>query len=409
MATNSNTSGWFSWLIPVVAVVLGSFLGAASARSKYQEPILELAQHEALADSSKTATLEDAKPIVHLPAPTTYEFGVMARGERDSHNFKVQNLGTGPLTLKVLDTTCKCTVGEIGKDSVAPGETVDVTLEWEAKSYAREFRQSATIETNDQGKYREIIFSVAGQVLQLAMPDTPLMKFSRVSRSEPQSFSTKVYGYRDRDLVITGHTFSDSELAPFFDITSKPLPKDEWEDKEAKSGIRVTVNIKPGLPLGRNRQIIALETNKADIASMDVAVEMTVVSDISVLGRASRFDDETNLLRFGSVDSKKGDFEQLFLMVKGKHLEDVEFSVASIDPEAALAVEIGDARPLTETDADGNETVVAKRFPLAVRVKPGSPVVRRLGSKQGELGKIVLNTKHPEVDKFDIKVQFSTQ
>lgn len=406
---NSNSTGRFSWLIPVAAIGLGTLIGAATARAKYQEPILELAQHEALPDSSKVAVLEDAKPIVHLPVPSTYEFGVMAREEERSHTFKVQNIGSGPLTLKVLDTTCKCTVGALGKENVLPGETADVTLTWQAKSYAREFRQSATIETNDQGKFREIVFSVSGQVLQLAMPDTPLMKFSRVSRSDPQSFVTKVYGFRDKDLVITGHTFTENDIAEYFDIKTEPLPRDEWEDSEAKSAIEVTVNIKPGLPLGRNRQIIVLETNKGDIAPMDVAVEMTVVSDISVLGRASRFDDEMNLLKFGSVNSAKGETERLHLMVKGKHMEVVDFSVESIDPESALEVQIGDPVDVTQTDADGNDELLARRFPLTVSVKQGSPSLRRLGSKQGELGKIVLNTKHPEIEQFDIKVQFSTQ
>ena len=212
MAANSNSIGRLSWLIPIAAVALGGFIGAATAKARYQEPVLELAQHKALPDSAEAPVLEDAKPIVYLPVPTEYEFGVMAREEERSHTFKVQNIGNGPLTLKVLDTTCKCTVGALGKDNVLPGETADVTLTWQAKSYAREFRQSATIETNDQGKFREIIFSVSGQVLQLAMPDTPLMKFSRVSRGDPQSFVTKVYGFRDKDRVITGHTFSKKKL-----------------------------------------------------------------------------------------------------------------------------------------------------------------------------------------------------
>lgn len=408
--TKSASLGSFTWLIPIAALAAGGLVGTTTARAKYKEPTLELAQHEATADPTKVAEFTpDGEPIVHLPIPSTYEFGVMARGEERSHSFKVQNIGGGPLTLTVLDTTCKCTVGDIGNDTVKPGETADVTLTWVAKSYDREFRQSATIETNDPGKYREIIFSIEGKVAQLALPDTPIMKFQRVSRTEPQSFVTKVYGYRDRDLIIAGHSFAKPEIAEFFDIKTEPLPKEEWEDSEAKSAIQVTFDIKPGLPLGRNQQIISLETNKADIPPMEVSVELIVISDISVMGKLTEFNDETNMAKFGVVDSSRAREMYLNLWVKGEYKEEVDFSVASIDPESVLEVDIGDPKDLTSTDADGNETVLTRRFPLTVRVKKDSPSVRRMGSKQGELGRIVLNTNHPEIEQFDIKVQFATQ
>lgn len=394
------------WLIPILAIVAGTAIGASTALSKYQEPELRLAGHEVTADE-KPPAVKDAKPRVYLPTPNTFDFGVMARNEQQSHTFKVQNIGSGPLTLKVLDTTCKCTVGKLGNDTINAGETADVTLTWEAKSYDREFRQSATIETNDQAQ-REIVFSIFGQVLQLAMPDLPLVKFSRVLRSEPLSFQTTVYGYRDKDLVITGHEFSNEEIADFFSVRTEPLLEGEWEDPQAKSAIRVRVDIKPGLPMGVVRQIIALQTNKPDIAPMDVAVDMTVVSDISVLGDR-RFNDELNLLSLGPVPKATGITANMHLMVKGKYKEQVEFSVAELDPEEALEVTIGDPVDITTTNADGEEVLITRRFPLRISVKPGSPNVQRMGSKQGELGRIVFRTNHPDIEQFDIRVQFAVQ
>lgn len=394
------------WLIPLLSIVAGSTVGGLSAGLNYQEPQLRLAGHVATA-SDPPAPLEDAKPRVYLPAPNHYDFGVMARNERQSHTFKVRNIGGGPLTLKVLDTTCKCTVGSLDNDTIQPGETGDVTLTWEAVSYDREFRQSATIETSDQSQ-REIILSVSGQVLQLAMPDLPLVKFSRVSRSDPQSFQTKVYGYRDKDLVITGFSFSDEETADFFTVKTEPLPKEDWADAQAQSAILVSVDIKPGLPLGIVRQIMALETNKEDIAPMDVAIDMTVVSDISVLG-GREFNDETNLLRLGPVQKSDGKESKLHLMVKGQYKEQVQFSVAEMDPASALDVRISEPVDIKTTNDEGIESLAARRFPLAILVKKDSPSMQRMGSKQGALGRIVFNTEHPEIEQFEIKVQFAVQ
>ncbi len=409
MNNKEKSSIGLLWLIPVVAIGLGTAVGASSSFSEYREPEMYLAGHE-LSASPKGAqrpAIKDAKPRVYVVSEVEYDFGVMARNESETHSFKVQNIGSGPLTLKVLDTTCKCTVGSLGKDSIKPGETADVTLTWEAKSYDREFRQSATIETNDKNQ-REIIFSVYGKVLQLAMPDLPMVKFSRISRSEPQSFTTIVYGYRDTDLVITDHHFSNEETADFFTLTTEPLPRDKWMDSNAKSAIKVRVDIKPGLPVGIVRQLISLKTNKLDVPPMDVAVDISVVSDISVIGSRERYNDEKNTLVLGPVSAAKGHVEKMFLLVKGKHKDIVDITLASTDPSDALTAEIGTPREVKDIDDDGNEKVVARNFPMSIIVKPGSPIVQRLGSKQGAIARVVFDTKHPEIEQFAIKVQFST-
>ncbi len=367
---------------------------------------MTLAGHETTANAP-VAPVKDAKPRVSVMSPIEHDFGVMARNEQQSHTFRIKNIGSGPLTLKVLDTTCKCTVGSLEKDTIGTGEIADVTLTWEAKSYDREFRQSATIETNDQNQ-REIIFSVKGQVLQLAMPDLPRVKFSRISRSEPQSFTTNVYGYRDTDMVITDHAFSNESLGDFFSIETEPLPQEEWRDPNAKSAIKVKVNIKPGLPLGTVGQVIKLITNKPDIPPMDVVVNISIVSDISIIGGA-QFDDEKNVLSLGPVSRATGKESRLFVIVKGVYKDTVDFQVESIDPEESLAVELGESTPIMSLGDDGEERVLSRRFPLSIIVKKDSPPVQRLGSKQGALGRIVFKTGHPEIPEFDIKVQYSVQ
>jgi len=181
---------------------------------------------------------------------------------------------------------------------------------------------------------------------------------------------------------------------------TQQLLKEEWVDPEATSAIRVKVEIQPGLPVGFNHQTIHLETNKVDIAPIDVAVEISIVSDISVLG-GRNFNDDNNLLSLGPVPKSTGREVQLHLMVKGKYRDQVEFSVVEIDPEEALAVEFGDPVEISSG--------IARRFPLKLMVKPNSPSIQRMGSKQGRLGKIRFNTKHPEIQQFEIKVQFAVQ
>ncbi len=45
---------------------------------------------------------------------------------------------------------CKCTIGDLKKNELQPGEEAEVELTWTAETSEREFGQSATIETDDQ-------------------------------------------------------------------------------------------------------------------------------------------------------------------------------------------------------------------------------------------------------------------
>ena len=414
------------WLFPVLALLAGTAVGAVASVLKFERPEMRLPGNEttqvsdldttndsdaidhtghdhamATDTTGSDAVIKDALPRVFLPGDTEYDFGVMARNEKQSHSFKVKNIGPGPLTLTVLDTTCKCTVGSLEKDSIASGEEVDVTLTWETLSYDREFRQSATIETND-GPNREIVFSVYGKVVQLATPDLPEMQFSRVSRSEAKTYSTVVYGYRDDDLLIVNHEFSDPKLAEFFDVSYKPLPKEEWDDSRATSAVRCTVDIKPGLPIGEVKQGIRLRTNKKDIPPLAISVQMHIVSDISIIGR--NFRSKSNLLILGHVDSDAGANANLVLIVKGDHQKDVELSVEKADPDGVLSAEFGEPKDVNQV-RDGKE-ISYRQIPMKVMVAKGAKGTFRMGNKQGPHGVLTIKTNHPEVEQFDLQVKF---
>lgn len=389
-------------MLPLFAILAGAGVGAANAIVGHQVPTMELAGR----------TTGDSKPVVAagdrlsaratLPNGNEHDFGIMARGDSMSHSFQVRNIGGGPLTLDVVNTTCKCTVGELEKNKIESGEIVDVTLTWEAKSYDREFRQSATIETNDR-VLREIVFSVYGKVVQLAIPQIPVTSFNRVSRGEQRSFNTPIYGYRDDDLQITKHEFFNEELSEFFDVKVVPLPKEEWTDPEATSGLLCTVDIKPGLPVGAIRQGIKLHTNKEDIPPLELTVDMNIVSDIAVIG--PNFYSEKNLLVWGApakseVDSRK----KLFLIVKGDHKDVVDFSVAEADPNGVLTAEFGEP---TDVRRDGQ--LIARRFPMDIVIRKGNAGVQRMGTLQSPVGVLLLHTNHPEIEELKIRVKFSVE
>ena len=137
---------YVSVLFLVCALVLTVWLGrgdtlnkADTRRSQPEQPIPV---------PSKTGPQPKA-----VTDETEYDFGVMKQGSKGRHVFVIRNEGKAPLEMVALkkDMTCQCTVGELGKEGLRPGESTDVTLSWTIKSPNPNYQHHAIVRTNDCG------------------------------------------------------------------------------------------------------------------------------------------------------------------------------------------------------------------------------------------------------------------
>src|SRR5579863_1451248 len=121
--------------------------------------------------AEKKKMLDDKPPIADKPpfpkvktGERIFEFGSMGVGEEKSHTFHIDNRGQGTLLIAKGPTTCKCTFSKLAKNSIPPGEGVDVELTWTPKEVTQTFAQHATIWTNDPD-LPEFKFKVLGKVV----------------------------------------------------------------------------------------------------------------------------------------------------------------------------------------------------------------------------------------------------
>ena len=98
----------------------------------------------------------------------------------------------------------------------------------------------------------------------------------------------------------------------------------------------------------------------------------------------------------GSLSTATGGKTKLFLTAKGEHRGTVRPMVKEVVP-ASMQVDIGEPTAI----GDG----VVMRIPLSISIPAGSPTCNHLGSQQGGLGRIVLETGHPEVPELTIPVR----
>ncbi|WP_425396981.1 DUF1573 domain-containing protein [Aeoliella sp.] len=376
--------------VVVVSLILGSGVGAWSAyhsvgSQRTAEEIAALRGDE-VGDGSELPKFE----IDSL----SHEFGTMQRGTSRSHSFKVTNSGDKPLNVEVVGTTCKCTAGDMAKNPIPPGETVDLTLNWVAKVNVGTFRQTATVETNDP-RARRVELTVEGMVTDVSTVEPKEWFFDKLRLGEGRTESIYLMATEDEELVIESAEIENEEAAGKYKVEVVEVPKDELPDPQAKAGYRVDVTPLDGLALGPLHDWVLLKTNIESARELRVPIMGTVVGDIELRG-PSAYNDVTGSIHFGDVKSAEGAEVKLFINVGGEHAADTTFEVGEVDPDY-LEIELGEPRKLRDD---------LYHVPLVVRLPPGLPPVIRNGTGQGEAGHVVLKTNHPKNPEISFGVRF---
>ena len=345
-------------------------------------------------------------PKLEVVNGDVYDFGSMERTESMSHTFILKNTGTAPLTMKLMQTSCKCTFSEdLGvSKSLVPGAETEVTLTWEPKNYDREFEQIAIIETNDMAQ-RTLDLRVKGVVIQKVRPEPSNLVLSSVSQKEETKNLLRVYAYKRDDLQVVDYKWRDDEKKDLFEVEMRPLTEGELaSERGALSGSLVTVTTKPGLPFGTIDQELDLKTNLDDEDQwVNVPVIVNVESDVNIQSFDKRypFHSRTNRLDIGTVSKGKPVETRLNLFVKNFEGEDKNIALKVLDnetiPQNGITAEIGQVRSIGG----------AKMIPVTIKIPDDQPAVSLEGSDVKSIGRIVIETNIESAKRIEIFVSFT--
>jgi hypothetical protein len=325
-----------------------------------------------------------------------FNFGTMQEGRRKSHTFMFKNVGAAPLTLKVGQPTCKCTVGSVTEGPIPPGGSGSVTLEWTAVTGSGPFRQSAPVTTNDPLN-SSIQLTVHGEVTQAEGIEPREFAFDTIPFGESKTAEVFVLAMLQGNLAVSNPQLSNAATRDKFDVKIVPVEAADLPNPKAKSGVLVTLTAKPGLPIGRINQWLALSTNLEDGEHLEIPISGRVVGDISVRGLS--WNEEQAMLLMGSVKSSEGKQERLNLFVRGADPETFKVEIAPSDPPELIAT-VGEPKKLSDE---------LFSVPLTVEIPIGTRPMIRTDTAQGEAGRIVLKTTHPKVKELVLGVRFSVE
>lgn len=384
-----------TWLIAAGSVVIGAILGVGLSVARIHHRPWD-GTPNGLNEGEAAAKPQPDEPHPRaVPNETTYDFGVMDIDSHGKHEFIITNYGDRPLTLEKGDTSCKCTLADLDRNVVNPGESAKVTVEWHTKGFMGPYRQTAAVLTNDPTRHR-LALSITGRVVAIVRPIPDELALSSLPSTAAHTATVNVFCYKPYPFQITGHEFSDPATAEAFEVRAEPMPEDQVKaESGATSGQIVHVTVKPGLPLGPFQQTITLKTNLPGNRTIAIPVKGTVVGDIRVVGPAG-WDSNTNTLYLGTFGSDEEVQRNLMIFVRGAEANNIRVEIGRREPEFLQAT-LG--TPIT----GGNLT----RIPLTIRLPKGGEPMDYSGTESAKPGQIVLKTNHPMAKELSIKVRFA--
>ena len=363
----------------------------------------------------KSDVRTEGGPIVEMLTPEMHDFGAMSMGEVGNKVFKIKNVGNEPMTLRVGNSTCKCTIGKLASDKLMPGEQTDINIEWTVKSDKTEFEQRAQIITNDPNKVA-IDLRIMGNILRKIEYSPPKIMFGDVPAGQGFDINTKIYSYFDNDIVPIEAKFTSQQMQDLADVQLTPfeVTEEDGSYSNAKQGFEIKAKVKSGMRQGAVTTYLRFQfkQNGEDgfLKDQETGEDLVFHTDGEIVGRiigSMRMIEGPKLrsvasggyiYKFGKLTKDSKLTAKALVVLKGSEKDKTNLSLGEVTPKKFLKAELGEAR------GRGEDTVL---FPLTLEIVPGDEPGDFMGKGRNEYGKVWIESDNPKVPRMLVAVKFS--
>lgn len=357
---------------------------------------------EAAVAAQVAAETNTEVPNVEVDGGLVYNFGSMDKGETRTHTFVIRNTGEAPLRLKLLNTSCKCTLSAFEQATIEPGDSVEVDLEWKSQDYLDSFSQNARIQTNDPD-LRTLELRVVGAVVVPIRPSPEYIAVGNFQVGNGFNASVDIYGHKSENLEVTSWKWDGGSLPEGMSIETVAIAPDDpvrATDESIKSGVRLTLRGAPGLAIGPLRGDLELITDPPAPEPIVIRVSGSGIGPITIdTHRRVPYDSERNMIVLGQIGPTQTKSVEISLMIRGESNDAVEVTIdpAEIDPTGVLSATVLPKQSL------GNVI----RVPIKIDLDGSGGSISRLGPSPSELGKITIRTNDPTTPVIILYVKFA--
>ncbi len=205
-------------------------------------------------------------------APLSHDFGDMKQQQTVTTSVTITNEGAGLLEIRDVRADCGCTVPSLAKRSLAPGESTDVTIEFNSKKFNGKIVKAVHIETNDPlNPLVDIMITANVHTALIISPASQRLGFSPSLSGESVS--------RQAIFTATG----DSPLEISAGATRKGLFEakviNNLDGNPKMAALEITVPTT--MPPGQQRDQIRVTTNLPDFPTVDIEMKAWIMQEIT--------------------------------------------------------------------------------------------------------------------------------
>jgi Protein of unknown function (DUF1573) len=279
-------------------------------------------------------------PSAQVVTPT-FDFGTVLNGIAVKHVFQIKNVGTAPLIIGGVQTSCGCTAAQPTKTTVAPGDQSDIAVTFDTRSDKGPATRTITVATNDP-KHQQFNLILKGDVrVQVEAAPSPVA-FGNVKHGTEES----------RQVIITDAMGDKDFKIDSVSNSSKDIKVTRQARSDGKPEAELTVTLLNSMPAGPFNDVVKVATSRAPV---DVAVFGTIVGDLTV---------NPPKVSFGIVPHHAGVLRTIRLTNSGERTIKV-VGLSSTNQSVLAAVE-----PVTP----------GKVYKITLQLRPNTPDGKLLGT-----------------------------
>lgn len=247
---------------------------------------------------------------------TSHDFGMVARGSKIEHRFKIKNLYEEDVHIAAVRSSCGCTTPEVTVRTLKTFETSELVATFNTRDFLGQRSATLTI-TFDQPFYAETQVQIAGYVRSDVVLDPSSIEFGTVEAQSVREQRVAVsYAGRNDWRILEARSPHDYLTTQIREITRAP-GQVEYE---------LLVRLAEGAPAGYLQDYLTLVTNDSRAPEFPVAVSARIQAAVSVSPGTLVF----GVLTPGQTVAKK-------LVVRGQ----TPFRIVSVDcPQAGIQCDL---------------------------------------------------------------------
>ncbi len=209
-----------------------------------------------------------AQPRIAAPSPE-FDFGQQRSGAVVEHRFRIENRGDKVLKIHRVRASCGCTVPELERRELRPGESGEVGVRLDLAGRSGPQRQHITLSTNDPA-HPSFTLSVLGEAVPGILIHPRTLNLGLFEPGESPSGTIELRS-------TTGTPFEIRRLTP-----NNRRVEARVETAEDGLSARIAVTPLPQSGQGHFTDILLLETSDPDLASVRILVMWQISSGVSV-------------------------------------------------------------------------------------------------------------------------------